>query len=186
MQLFVQLNLADLPPSFKSSFRLDNGLLQFFYCTSFKPPCEIECHANAPFAESEVVRVISLEGSTAPVHAPDIPRYFPAKRIVGWEEVRDYPDWYEAIELGVQLRDEELDAFIELHVPRQGEKLGGWPFWRQSVAYPSCPQCGSAMRMVFQVDSDVNFPYTFSDAGIGHIMQCPTHKEILTFEWDCG
>jgi hypothetical protein len=42
------------------------------------------------------------------------------------------------------------------------------------------------MRLVFQVDSEDNVPHMFGDAGIGHLTQCPDHKDVLGFGWACG
>jgi hypothetical protein len=179
MQLFVQLDIAQLPSSFVSPW--SSGLLQLFYCTNGRPPCEIECEAYFPFSESVLVRV--LEGSA--VAAPGTPPagQFPAKRIIGWQLQDDYPS-YEELE-GSGLSAEEMDALSENGYPVVGEKLGGWPAWVQGVEYPACPDCGDSMRFLFQVDSEDNLPYMFGDAGCGHITYCPTHPHRLAFAWAC-
>ena len=58
---------------------------------------------------------------------------------------------------------------MALEFPHSGEKLGGWPMWVQSVEYPSCPECGAEMTLLFQIDSERNLPYMFGDVGCGHI-----------------
>ena len=41
------------------------------------------------------------------------------------------------------------------------------------------------MDLVFQLDSEKNVPFMFGDAGVGHITQCPTHKDVVAFTWAC-
>ena len=88
--------------------------------------------------------------------------------------------------VGTALTDEEAEALAEQDFPRSGEKLRGWPAWVQSVEYPSCPECGRRMELLLQIDSEQNLPYMFGDAGIGHITQCPEHRDQLAFGWACG
>jgi hypothetical protein len=38
------------------------------------------------------------------------------------------------------------------------------------------------MQLVFQHTGD-KLPFMFGDSGIGHITQCPEHKEFLAFGW---
>ena len=66
---------------------------------------------------------------------------------------------------------------IEISVPR--DKLAGYQAWVQGVQYPHCPRCERQMAHVFQVDSEDNIPYLFGDAGCGHLIQCPDHKEVV-------
>ena len=70
--------------------------------------------------------------------------------------------------------------------PHNRDKLGGWPHWIQGVEYPDCPQCNTRMQLVFQIDSNDNVPHMFGDVGCGHITQCPTHKDVVTFGWACS
>jgi len=76
------------------------------------------------------------------------------------------------------------------------EKLGGWPWWMQHEDYPLCPICQTRMVMVFQTWADLKFiepladryrseNFVLGDLGIGKIMQCPTHRDVLTFGWQC-
>jgi hypothetical protein len=40
------------------------------------------------------------------------------------------------------------------------------------------------MQLVFQHTGD-SIPFMFGDMGIGHITQCPEHKEVVAFGWAC-
>jgi uncharacterized protein YwqG len=64
-----------------------------------------------------------------------------------------------------------------------GDKLTGWPDWRQGVEYPACRACGGRMQLVFQLDSEDNLPYMFGRSGCGHLTQCPEHKDQLAFKF---
>ena len=198
LPFFFQLDLAEVPPALAGRF--GSGLLQLFYCT--------ECDGGwEPFAESHMVRVVHLEGLSAPPHmAPEVQR-FPAKTIVGWEELIDLPDPEEHDELGlrytydfqadiVRLECPEVGLTVERDLGEElaeavaeaavGDKLSGWPAWVQGVEYPSCPRCEQRMGLVFQLDSDDNLPYMWGDVGIGHLTQCPEHREVVTFAWACS
>ena len=179
MQLFLQLNAADLPRGFTAPW--GKGLLQFFYCTTSDPHCEVDCDAWAPFARSTLLRVIPVPTSFAGAQPP--PAAFPAKRIVGWKHRDDLPGWEELESFGFS--DEEAEEITNLDYPRSGDKLSGWPNWVQGVEYPQCPECGSEMKMLFQIDSEDNLPFMFGDAGCGHITYCEKHPRVLAFGWAC-
>jgi uncharacterized protein YwqG len=183
MQLFLQLNLQDLPKPLLGEF--GEGLLQMFYCTNSEPACEVDCEAFFPFAKSELLRVIQPKGEPQEIDEALPVDSFPARTITGWKELNDYPNWEEAEQLGLELSDDEIEA-MEDYYPISGDKLGGWPNWVQGVEYPACPSCGETMRLVFQLDSEDNLPYMFGDVGCGHITQCKTHKEQVAFGWACG
>lgn len=78
---------------------------------------------------------------------------------------------------------------VQRHLHREliqvGDKLGGWPRWLNGSDYAPCPVCNEPMQMVFQIDQKCNLPFEFGDAGIGHILQCASHKDQLTFTWNC-
>ena len=64
LQLFVQLDPADLPPELTAPW--GSGLLQFFYCTSSDPHCEVDCEAYFPFAKSVLLRILEGPVTGAP------------------------------------------------------------------------------------------------------------------------
>ncbi|HEY9807325.1 MAG TPA: DUF1963 domain-containing protein, partial [Candidatus Obscuribacterales bacterium] len=99
MQLFLQLNLQELPQPLQPEF--GSGLLQMFYCTNSEPLCEVDCEAFFPFAKSTLLRIIPLDPDPQDVPIPDIPDLFPPKTITAWEKVEDYPNWEEGRELGL-------------------------------------------------------------------------------------
>lgn len=198
LQLFLQLDLADLPPEQKNRF--GNGLLQLFYCTH-------ECDAPKwePFSEGKLVRVVKPYCAGSIQEVPIKKGYFPAKRISGWKAMDDYPGTQEHDELGLTIdfdfsknvarvecrplklvfENQSMSIPDEISIATNGDKLGGWPFWIQGEEYPHCPDCGARMELVFQLDSKKNLPFMFGDVGCGHITQCPKHKDVVTFAWAC-
>jgi len=182
MQLFVQLNLSQLPAGADIK---GEGYLQMFYCTSYEPHCEVECEAYFPFSKSTLLRIISEEEAAADHTIPDIKDNFPAKTIESWEEFTDYPG-YEERDEAIEMSNEEEDFAQDNDIgPAMGDKLGGWPHWVQSVEYPSCPECGNQMGLVLQLDSEDNVPYMWGDSGVGHITQCSSHPHQVAFGWAC-
>lgn len=184
IQLFLQLNLAQLPEAARGEY--GEGLIQLFYCTNAEALCDSKCEAFFPFSRSVVVRLVAPEGEPNAAPAPEIKRAFPPRLIVGWRETDDYPNVDESAELGVELERAESEALEEAGYPRPGDKLAGWPQWIQGIEYPDCPDCGETMRLVFQIDSEDNIPFGFGDVGCSHITQCATHKEQLGFGWACS
>jgi uncharacterized protein YwqG len=189
MQLFLQLDLGSLPKDLEGGF--GTGLLQMFYCTSYEPNCEVENSGWLPFSKNGVLRVIKPKGPGKEIEIPSIERYFPAKCIVEWKPIDDYPGLEVMDELGVNIANETYDRIFKEDSkrtwpsPDQKDKLGGWPFWCQSPEYPQCPKCGKTMRLLFQLDSEDDLPYMFGDVGTGHITQCEEHLEVVAFGWAC-
>lgn len=186
MQLFVQLNLAELPD--RPAGCPSTGLVQFFYCVSREPYCEGDCEAYAPGSRSVVVRIVQPEGPGRRFDSSPVPDAFPPRLITGWTQRDDYPSYEEIGDLvegfNIDLYDTLIEGY-EMDIPAIGEKLMGWPHWIQGSEYPDCPDCGTRMHLLFQVDSEVNVPYMFGDAGIGHLTQCPNHPHRLYFAWAC-
>ncbi len=183
IQFFLQLNLETLPEETRG--RVGTGILQMFYCLNCEPDCcEVLADAWEPFAKSELIQVIQPKEQAEVIEIPEFRNPFPPKRIVGWKQEDDYPDYDDLTDMGVKLELEEF-GFIEDDYPRQGDKLGGYPFWVQSPEYPNCPVCQKRMELVFQIDSEKNLPNMWGDMGVGHITQCPDHKTQLAFGWAC-
>lgn len=178
MPLFVQLNPVHLPAEMAG--RLHGKVLQLFYCTN-------ECDDGfMPFSSSSVARLVPL---SEPVTGVTVAESFPAKTIIGWELVEDYPHWDDWEDVGLDLTidegvvlEQESDEEIS---PSDQDKLGGWPHWIQGAEYPDCPDCGRQMQLLMQLASEDHLPYMFGDMGIGHITQCPQHPEVLAFGWAC-
>ncbi|MEZ4451613.1 MAG: DUF1963 domain-containing protein [Nannocystaceae bacterium] len=187
LQLFLQLDLADLPKGAPGGGR---GLAQLFYCTNSEPLCEVNCEAYSPFADSVVARLVDPHGPGATAPEERAHEAFPAAVIRGWTETWDLPNREELIDIGAGDEDDELPDETEetIHAARRpvaGDKLGGWPYWVQGVEYPSCLECGETMQLLFQIDSNHNLPFMFGDTGCAHLTQCPHHPEVLAFGWAC-
>ncbi len=182
MQLFLQLNLSEIPE------RQSNGLLQLFYCTSTTPLCEVDLEAFFAFSEAVVSRIVRPKGPSYSIK-PEHEHTFPEKRITGWEAFDDYPHYEDYDLLGIDSDlDEDVFELMEdrlLGIPQQGDKLFGWPYWVQGAEYPADRNTGAQMDLVFQFDSEVNLPYMFGDAGVGHLTQSPDNEQELAFGWAC-
>ncbi len=198
MPLFLQLDLAALPGELGGRF--GDGLLQLFYCTA--DTCD---GGYETFGRQSCARVVRPDGESAAAPA-GVDGGFPGSVVTGWERFEDLPSPEEHGDLGVEytysgpdgtrvvcveldlvadgVRDDGLAEAIG--AARDGDKLAGWPDWVQGAEYPSCPRCEKRMELVFQFDSEDNVPFMFGDVGIGHVTQCPEHKDVVAFGWACG
>lgn len=198
--LFVQLELDRVPEPLKGKF--GPGVLQLFYCSNYDCPNTDDWE---PFDfRKKTLRILSPEADT---ELRDNPHTAEAKYLTGWEARDDYPALEESTAPDIQIsgrwdqpgtlsipsigyESPLLSSAIKYNVdtsflPIEGEKMGGWPYWVQGAEYPHCPTCGQTMQMVFQIDSEKLIDYMFGDVGVGHIMQCPDHKDSLGFGWAC-
>jgi hypothetical protein len=177
----------------------------FFYCT------RSSCLGIGGFSAFENekchVRIVQPQGPSLVSPMPTQESLMPPRTITGWTPLVDLPAPEEHKRLGLrctydfrswtmQLECPKLD--VNLTIPMKdcnvediasaapGDKLAGWPAWMQTVDYPKCPECRRRMVQVFQVESRDNIPFMFGDLGRGHIMQCPTHKEVVGFCWACS
>ncbi|MEM6318201.1 MAG: DUF1963 domain-containing protein [Bacteroidota bacterium] len=181
MQLFLQLNLEDLPE------RRGEGLIQLFYCTNSDPHCESELEAFFPFSQAVCCRKISIAGESSQVE-PNLQEIFSEKVIIGWDMVNDYPHFEEHEALGIEIDDNLFELMEEqgIGMPIEKDKLFGWPHWIQSVEYPHDRKTEAQMDLLFQLASEDNLPYMFGDAGIGYLAQSPDNKHEFGFGWACA
>jgi uncharacterized protein YwqG len=199
MESMLQLDLTKLPTD-----RHGNQVLQLFYCVA-GDTCDRGWEAFADY--SSLCRTITQNDARP---ATTNLNRFPAKIIHSWTPIEDLPASAEHERLGIkfdyhfndvpfqpmELWCPELDLHfvgaefikrLEADVAAaNGDKLGGWPCWVQGVEYPTCPECGSEMSLLMQIDSEDNVPYMFGDCGVGHITQCPTHHHVVAFAWACS
>lgn len=203
MALFLQLNLATSPGPLPK--RLGTGFLQAFFCVD--SDCIHGPEEGDPFTRTHLLRVVvpSIERGSQPPPPPsnNPDEGIPARRIVSWEKVDDYPSMAEAEEelgLAHDVKDQvvcsnppfsvgaQLEEFFTMPWARNNEKLGGWPGWANvSTAYPDCPTCGRRMDlMIFQFGYQGYIPIMFGDGGQGQIVACPEHPHILAYPWTCG
>jgi hypothetical protein len=177
-----------------------HGLLQLFYCVTnpwrnppnardrdfdcTRPqPCDEATYR--PFSTSVLTRVIRPVGTMRKLARLEAESGFAPKEIIGWDRVDDYPCLLERFDLGIDIRqispeyseDEASDLFPCYH----GDKLGGWAVWYQEPRYPWCPRCGHSMRLIFQLAPRDHITFDFGRFSHGLFMQCPTHKDIVTF-----
>jgi hypothetical protein len=119
LQLFLQLDLGDLPQELGQRF--GTGLLQLFYCTRG------ECQGNGgwePFADDlSRVRVAQPTGASLKASAPGQAGHFPAKRIVGWTRFTDLPMPCEHDELGLKYTYDFGARTLRLECPELGFDL---------------------------------------------------------------
>jgi hypothetical protein len=179
------------------------GLLQLFYCV------EDDCGANGweAFSSGKIVRVVfPADEPGAERSIADVAREpHPTRWITDWNGVTDHPHPEDHRDLGVTYAFDVRSKTVHVSCPSldidvgglpmstpsklstalPGDKLAGWPAWVQGAEYPSCPRCGRAMQLVFQVESEKNIPFMFGDTGTGHVTQCPVHTDTVTFAWAC-
>ncbi len=184
MQLFLQLDLASIPGAAQQVIGLSSGKLQFFYCTR---DCDNE--GWKPFSKAHFLRVLpaGVPASQAAAIPESIDGYFPAKLITAWTEFEDFPSPEEPDALP-EMSEDEYDAYYvsEPYLNAEGDKLCGWPNWVQEEEYPACPGCGRQMQLVYQLDNFTEARWMWGDAGIGHVTQCPEHRDVLAFGWACS
>ncbi|AFZ57783.1 WGR domain-containing protein [Anabaena cylindrica FACHB-243] len=209
MQLLLQLNLSELPEPVTREY--GNGLIQMFQCTSIGcqgivTNAQVYYGRAADLVSNVLIRMISPNSEAA---IPPLPQvydeyedFFPATTIIGWQEVEDYPELEDLVALiygwdqvgNETLEDEVVERlgfedrydFLDSVTAVVGYKLGGYPGWAQRMEYPGCPICQKPMRQVFQLatEDDSSIPNEFGE-GVGHILQCESHKHELVFVWAC-
>lgn len=182
LQLFLQLNVANLPDLVQQAMNLLSGVIQLFYCDD--DDCVNECESFEPYSICHFVRLVRdvSQATNKPTSRPSDP--YPVERIIEWEEVEDYPSPDELVEEGLVVNEELEEFLVTSQKPELGDKLWGWPFWIQEVSYPSCKECAQPMRLLFQFDSEDHLPVMFGDSGVAHLTQCPVHPHVLAFGWD--
>jgi hypothetical protein len=210
--LLLQLNLDELPEELGGCY--GHGLLQLFYCTNLGADCEGELEGWEPFSDCHLLRVVDPSAAPKPRVRPPNKDLWPGRAIKRWRRFDDLPEGMEHDELGLIYHDDfeanttriecpelglvfdglELEAEDEegrtieqaIGPCAEGDKLAGWPDWRQDVRYPNCPKCGKRMGLMFQLDSEDHLPFMFGRSGCGHITQCPEHKDVVAFGWAGG
>jgi hypothetical protein len=174
--LLLQLDLSTLPEQWRTPE--DTGLLQLFYC--------LACRPHAPFAPQQTVRIWPVDGET--LHLSERPspgEHFPARYITTWRREPDYPV-REAHDPGNACYLPKLDAPATLirRLNHATDKLGGWPHWIQDADYPRVPQEEHPLdRLVMQLTSGGNLPWTWGDNGIGYLVRSATRPGLMTFFW---
>jgi Domain of unknown function (DUF1963) len=190
MHLMVQLDMATLP---EGMHPVDRGWIQLFYCVSRDPNCEQDCEAWSPGAGSTLVRWLE-SAPDAPKQAvadderaaPPFPDYSPS-RVTAWAEgKRELPAYGDNPDLTQTLNEQDIDyqdlTDREL-TASTGDKLGGWPAWVKDPAYAKCPKCHEPMSFVVQLESKGLSGQAFGELGAGHVLQCTTHPEYVSFGW---
>ena len=210
MQLMFQFDLARLPGGL---FPLVEGYLQYFQCSRYGT-CEVAQQEDwLPFGRRKLVRI--LEGSDLQTSAiPEALKPFPLLQIARWEPCWDLPGTAEHERLGLEYHYEFSTGITHTTVAWQeggvlpgeplvqdndkpgiaeaiaeaanGDKLGGWPRWVQSVEYPACPECGSEKTYLLQLGYWDHLPIDLGDYGTGQMFYCAEHPRRLTFTFQCS
>ncbi len=138
---------------------MDEGIFQFFSCRN-------EYSAGDPFEKRWLFRIIFPSEIDIQADKEKFKIYdsfkseFKPQKIIAWRKFTDHNDW-----------DENVEAHYF-------DKLGGYPRWIHNESYPNCPKCKKVMRFLYQ------FSYSLPELATGHIFQCKTHRDNLTFSWD--
>jgi hypothetical protein len=211
MKLMLQFDVSHLP---RGLYPLPAGLLQYFQCDEWSS-CSTAIEAYRAFSKGKIVRIIEGDDLRTPPVPPGMTP-FPLRSVARWAEFWDLPSPEEHGRLGLeyaydfqpgytrstvawrdggtprsgwfgQRNDDPTPGLAEsIGQAAEGDKLGGWPLWVQSVDYPLCSACGAEMRYVLQLDWYDNLPFDFGDCGTGHLTYCPSHPENLTFAFQCS
>jgi Domain of unknown function (DUF1963) len=180
MDLWLQLNSADLPPECAELF---DGVLQVFACEA-EEYWDGPCQSGWPFSTASFVRVCRPDGPSRFEQLPD-PDLFEECRVVGWTKHEELPDTQELEVLGIELSSDQEKILGEDCAPFstcQVDKLMGWPAWQQRPRRFACPTCNIEMREIFQLDSSSCVPI-LDCGGRGWVIQCPVHRDIVAFYW---
>jgi len=175
----LQLASADCPVD------LGGGLIQLFLCGWCGPEAYalVRVVPKRPSTERAVREAGALAAGSLTPRAP--------MRITGWDGPEDDvpyggdEDADRALAADPDLRaaiDAE-DAADDLGTTAQGDKLGGWPYWHESVgALPRCPICGARHRLLVQLDFGRSRALP-DFVGIAFIGNCAAHPEPLSLTW---
>ena len=203
LELFLQLNLSELPQ--EVSGRFGSGLLQLFYCRHTSSAGDCSGEGFEPFSDCQQVRVVQPTSSSGRPKVPAGVGAFSPRTIVAWDRIEDLPSWGDLEELGLHLHLDDYNRLVWIECPELelaseqfplgtqfeyldgcngGDKLAGWPLRIQEDEFPMCRRCRRSMQYVFQYTGD-ELPFMLGDSGIGHITQCPDHPEVVAFGWTC-
>lgn len=189
MHFFAQVDVKTLP---KDVGARGTGLIQVFMCIAGERKPD-ECYGTWEHGSSAAaVRLMPTDGPGANAATPSDRRVWPARHVVSWKEMDDYPDLHDFERAGLEESEELSNLWFKAidspraPLPRGGDKVGGWPSWVQGPDCGTCRECSKPMRVILQIDSEDNVPYMFGDAGTGHVSQCPDHPHVLTWAWACS
>jgi uncharacterized protein YwqG len=187
LQLFVQLNLEELPEE-KRIF--GKGILQLFFCTNEENDCYVNDASFEINPPHQLIRIIDLSEENKEISVPQ--NHFPAKLITGWKYVgtefsylpSDFNDPNNSVLYFEYESEESRMISSNMHRIIEGEKIGGYPLFIQCEKGPNCQTCNKEMEFVLQIGSEVNIPFMFGDGGVGQIFICLDHKENIDFFWE--
>ena len=157
----------------------DPGLLSFHYCDECSRLGYISFGRENEDRRGHDVRVFrdpkSVKGDRAGVVAPSSlpPRSVTLKsvrEIPGFEDIG--PALRSQIPRGASTARDDFDDNAYpgmLHVRRC--KLGGWPSWQQSSAWPKCRESGR-MMFVGQIDWDLGRDTAWANGGYAYLFVC--------------
>lgn len=182
MELFLQLNSADLPSELADRF---SGLVQVFLCVTNGYSSGTCALGYEGFSKASMLRLCQPVGRPR-YQAPPFADAFIEGVIESWQPRQDLPSRQETVAMGIELTDAQGGLMIDHSVQfaAAGDKLGGWPDWPQNLDYIACPRCKGRMDVIFQIRSDHTLPHNFMDGGTAWVSQCREHPEVLALNWN--
>jgi uncharacterized protein YwqG len=125
--------------------------------------------------------------------------------IISFPHASDYPDYQAEL---IPAREAVIDTSLNLDEVIRGTihlstKIGGTPFWLQYSEQPNCPKCGGQMKLIAQIDAELDGPlpadpkewntgkYKFfhfgGDDGFGYVFLCENECDPggAGFLWQC-
>jgi len=165
--------------------RVGSGkLLTFHYCLHCLPwgPDDASAYRLRLHSDTDAASLTPV--APPPVEDADHFYWAPVPCRIVLAPTVSVPDWEDAPPEVTRLRlgEEPWDTYrtaCEAIVPSEDlsadmdSRLGGYPNWIQSSDWPSCPECGEEMRLIWQLDSEPAAGIMWGDTGRVYIFACP-------------
>ena len=180
---------CDRPLTFVGQVRLDGEgaprvgrakLLTFHYCFHCLPCDADEASAYRLRLYDDIDAVRQSQRPRPDADDPDHTRWAPVPCRITFEPVRSVPRWYDAepelagLDLGADPWETYLAAARAVApAPNVESRLGGYPDWVQGSDWPSCPECGRRMHLIWQLDSEPEARIMWGDTGRVYVFACP-------------
>lgn len=193
MSFILQWNWADCPHAPERS-----GIEQFFYCHECFPWGDIpeECRGGwriRRYGQPTLEKCVMVENLGPAEH---MTRSVPCRT----ELVDALPDWDDVHALSPQLwrslysedpdRDPGFRLFGKLCEEVVGDanyetRIGGYARWIQGSNEYKCSECGLAMQLLAQIESEMDADLMWGDTGNIFLFECPQHRDKIAMQLQC-
>jgi uncharacterized protein YwqG len=174
-----------------------SGLVVFFYCQQ----CSSWGDIPADLKDAWVVRRYDTPSESKAVELADLSpadlrtkpcavMISPAVSLPDWESLDTVDP--ELSNLSASLdHDEPWEPYSSACTEVLGEEpscrtqIGGYPSFIQGANFPDCSECGQAMRLLMQIDSEDDAGLMWGDAGSVYLFECPKHPKNVQMRLQC-